>query len=130
MRHLPVYLTEADQNDAWQNVNRGWIQRAYGEIDWWNRQPDTQVIRALILYRWPNIDRWGLEGKTALYEDFRQAMTHKYNWEAAMTASRYRRRPPGSTGVAQPAFVDITNQLSRDAGGLRKAHARATSSTS
>ena len=117
MRHLPVYLTEADQNDAWQNANQGWIQRAYGEIEWWNRQPGTQVIRALILYRWPNVDRWGLEGKTALYEDFRQAMTHKYNWEAAMTAkpSTPPAPPPATTGVAQPAFADVTSQLSRDA---------------
>ncbi len=119
MRHLPVYLTEVDQNDAWQNVNRGWIQRAYGEIDWWNRQPETQVIRAVILYRWPNIDRWGLEGKTALYEDFRQAMSHKYNWEAAMT-SKPSAPPPSAGGVAQPEFVDITNQLSRDPGGFVK----------
>lgn len=111
MRHLPVYLTEADQNDAWQNVNAGWIQRAYGEIDWWNRQAGTQVIRSLILYRWPNLDRWGLEGKTALHDDFRQAMTHKYNWEGATAAKPVV--PP--TGVAQPAFTDITGQLSRDA---------------
>ncbi len=120
MRHLPVYLTEADQNDAWQNVNRGWIQRAYGEIDWWNRQPTTQVIRSLILYRWPNVDRWGIEGKTALHEDFRQAITHKYNWEASMQAKpkiepQPEPKPGESTTVAQPSLVDITQQLPRDA---------------
>jgi N-acetyl-anhydromuramyl-L-alanine amidase AmpD len=118
MRHLPVYLTEADQNDAWQNVNRGWIQRAYGEIDWWNRLAGTQVIRALILYRWPNIDRWGMEGKTALYEDFRQAMAHKYSWEAAVAAKPSA--PPVETGVNKPSFVDITNQLSRNSAGYVK----------
>jgi N-acetyl-anhydromuramyl-L-alanine amidase AmpD len=120
MRHLPVYLTEADQNDAWQNVNRGWIQRAYGEIEWWNRQPGTQIIRALILYRWPKIDRWGLEGKTALHEDFRQAMTQKYNWEAAMTSKPSTLPPVQPGGVEQPSFVDITSQLSRDPGGFAK----------
>ncbi len=119
MRHLPVYITETDQNDAWQNVNAGWIQRAYGEIEWWNRLPDTQVIRALILYRWPNYDRWGLESKTALHEDFRQAMTHKYNWEAAMT-TKASTQPAPSTGIAQPAMTDVTNQLSRDAAGYVK----------
>ena len=120
MRHLPVYLTEADQNDAWQNVNRGWIQRAYGEIDWWNSQPTTQVIRALVLYRWSNVDRWGMDGKTALHEDFRQALTHKYNWEASMQAKpkiepKPEPKPAESTAVAQPSLVDITQQLPRDA---------------
>lgn len=119
MRRLPVYLTEADQNDAWQNSNQGWIQRAYGEIDWWNRLAGTQVIRALILYRWPNVDRWGLEGKTALHEDFRQAMTHKYNWETAMNA-KPATQPTTADCVAQPAITDITNQLSRDADGFVK----------
>jgi N-acetyl-anhydromuramyl-L-alanine amidase AmpD len=121
MRHLPVYLTETDQDEAWQNVNRGWIQRAYGEIDWWNRQPDTQVIRALILYRWPNLDRWGLESKTALHEDFRQALVHRYNWEAAMQAKPQIKpqpepqpQPSQPTAVKPPAMVDITAQLSRD----------------
>lgn len=122
MRHLPVYLTEIDQNDAWQNVNRGWIQRAYGEIDWWNRQTGTQVIRAAILYRWPNVDRWGLESKTALHDDFRQALVHKYNWEAAMQAKpqitpqpQPEPQPTEPGAVKAPAITDITNTLSRDA---------------
>jgi N-acetyl-anhydromuramyl-L-alanine amidase AmpD len=120
MRHLPVYLTEIDQDEAWQNVNRGWIQRAYGEIDWWNRQPDTQVIRAVILYRWPNVDKWGLESKTALHDDFRQALVHRYNWEAAMQAKPKVEPKPlpdtnESAGVKPPSMADITNQLSRDA---------------
>ncbi len=125
MRHLPVYLTEADQDDAWQNVNRGWIQRAYGEIDWWNDQPTTQVIRALILYRWPNVDRWGIDGKTALHEDFRQAMTHKYSWETSMQAKptvlpEPEPKPAVSTAVTQPTLIDISQQLPRDADKLVK----------
>ena len=75
MRHLPVYLTETDQDDAWRNENNGWVQRVYGEIDWWNRQPGNQVIRAVILYRWPNVDKWGIDGKAGVIEDFRKAMT-------------------------------------------------------
>lgn len=125
MRHLPVYLTEIDQNDAWQNVNRGWIQRAYGEIDWWNRQPGTQVIRAVILYRWPNVDRWGLESKTALHDDFRQALVHRYNWEAAMQAKPQVLPQPSEDGaVKQPAITDITGQLSRDPAKFVTPHPR------
>ena len=74
MRHLPVYLTETDQDDAWRNENNGWVQRVYGEIDWWNRQAGNQVIRAVILYRWPNVDKWGIDGKLGVIDDFRQAM--------------------------------------------------------
>jgi predicted nuclease with TOPRIM domain len=83
MRSLPVYLTEADQNDTWRNENVQWVQRAYGEIDWWNKQAGNQIIRAVILYRWPNVDKWGIDGKAGVIEDFKQAMTFKYNWETA-----------------------------------------------
>ncbi len=87
MRHLPVYLTETDQDDAWRNENTGWVQRVYGEIDWWNKQSGNQIIRAVILYRWPNVDKWGIDGKAGVIEDFRQAMTHKYNWETVQSTS-------------------------------------------
>ena len=53
MRSLPVYLTETDQDDAWLDANNGWVQRAYGEIDAWNKTQGTQKIRAVLLYRWP-----------------------------------------------------------------------------
>lgn len=85
MRHLPVYLTETDQDEAWRNANNGWVQRVYGEIDWWNRQPGTQIIRAVILYRWPNVDKWGIDGKAGVIEDFRQAMAQRYEWESLVS---------------------------------------------
>ena len=81
MRHLPVYITETDQDVEWKNENSGWVQRAYGEIDWWNRQPGNQQIRALILYRWPKgYDKWGIEGKAGVIEDFKMALNHDYVW--------------------------------------------------
>jgi N-acetyl-anhydromuramyl-L-alanine amidase AmpD len=96
MRHLPVYLTETDQDDAWRNENKGWVQRVYGEIDWWNRQAGNQIIRAVILYRWPNVDKWGIEGKAGVIDDFRQAMSHKYNWETVVQAK------PGADPAEEP----------------------------
>lgn len=82
MRGLPVYLTEADQNDEWRDENTGWVQRIFGEVNWWNQQPGNQKIRSVILYRWPRgLDKWGIEGKAGVIEDFRQAMTHRYTWE-------------------------------------------------
>ena len=96
MRHLPVYLTETDQDDAWRNENNGWVQRAYGEIEWWNRQPGNQVIRAVILYRWPNVDKWGIDGKAGVIEDFRKAISFKYSWENALQSR------PSTTPVVEP----------------------------
>jgi len=81
MRSLPVYLTETDQDEPWSNVNNGWVQRVYGEIDAWNKTPGTQKIRAVILYRWPRIDRWYIEGKAGIIDDFKEALKHKYSWE-------------------------------------------------
>lgn len=81
MRHLPAYITETDQDVPWYNANIGWVQRAYGEIDFWNRQPGNQQIRSMILYRWPRIDRWYIEGKAGVIEDFREAMKFEYRWQ-------------------------------------------------
>jgi len=79
MRDLPVYITETDQNVAWLDANSGWVQNAYKEIDDWNRG-NVQQIRALCLYRWPKYDQWYIEGKTGVYDDFRAAMDHGYQW--------------------------------------------------
>ncbi len=89
MRHLPVYLTEMDQNDPWHDGNNGWIKRAYGELHWWNQQPGKQQIRAAILYRWPRIDRWVIEGKNGVIADFREALQNDYRWDPrAVSAPR------------------------------------------
>ena len=80
MRHLPVYITESDQGDEpWRNENTGWVRGAYGEIDYWN-QTQPQKIRALILYRWPKLDQWYIEGKEGVIQDFRDAMDFGYKW--------------------------------------------------
>ncbi len=80
MRHLPVYITETDQGDEpWRDDNSGWVKAAYGEIDDWN-QNNSQKIRSLILYRWPNIDRWYIEGKSGVIEDFQEALAFGYKW--------------------------------------------------
>lgn len=80
LRDLPVYITETNQNDAWDNCNSGWVREAYREIDEWNRTPGTQKIRCLCLYRWPPFDKYFIEGKTGVYADFRAAMEYGYKW--------------------------------------------------
>lgn len=79
MRHLPVYITETDQDEPWVNDNTSWVRRAYGEIDFWNKN-NAQQIRALVLYRWPRYDKWYIEGKQGVVEDFRMAMDWKLKW--------------------------------------------------
>jgi murein DD-endopeptidase MepM/ murein hydrolase activator NlpD len=81
MRHLPAYISETDQDDPWLDANNGWVQRAYAEIDRWNRQPNQQQIRSLLLYRWLDYDRWGLGRKNGVIEDFRTAMQNNYRWQ-------------------------------------------------
>jgi hypothetical protein len=82
MQHLPVYLTEADENEPWRNENIGWVQRAYGEIDYWNKRHPFRPIRSLILYRWSQSDQWHIDGKQGVIEDFRQAIPSAYRWDA------------------------------------------------
>ena len=84
MRHLPVYLTEADQDEPWADVNSGWVKNAYGEIDHWNHQPGNQKILCMLLYRWQRgHDRWGIEGKDGVIADYRDAVQQGYTWETA-----------------------------------------------
>lgn len=80
LRDVPVYITETDEDEPWENANRGWVQNAYQEIDDWNNTPGNQQIRALILYRWPNYDKWVIETKSGVHDDFRAAMDHEYTW--------------------------------------------------
>ncbi|HHW84591.1 MAG TPA: hypothetical protein GX400_00090 [Chloroflexi bacterium] len=80
MRHLPAFLTEVGQAQPWVNQNSGWVQALYAEIEAWNRQPGAQQIRAAILYRWPALDRWYIDGKEGVIEDFRLALRNDFRW--------------------------------------------------
>lgn len=79
MRTLPVYITETNQGDqAWGDVNRGWVRTAYEEIDSWNRRPGKQRIECLCLYRWAQHDRWSIQDKPGVIDDFKQALQANY----------------------------------------------------
>ncbi len=89
MRHLPVYLTEANGDregpggPTWPFGNNGWIKSAYQEIDRWN-QTGQQQIRCLILYRWQKDPLgWAIDGKPAVQQDFLDAIAKNYRWNAA-----------------------------------------------
>ena len=113
MRHLPVYITETDQDAAWEDRNRGWVKQAYGEIDAWNQSAGNQQIRALILYRWPRKDRWYIAGKQGVINDFREALRFDYRWQIVL--------PPKADFVKGQRLLttDIVN-LRRSPGYLNK----------
>ncbi len=89
MRRLPAYITETDEDDPWADVNSGWVLRAYERINDWNQGAGNQQLRALILYRWPRHDRWYIDGKSGVIQDFRAAVARGYRWRA---------EPGGGTG--------------------------------
>lgn len=83
-RDRPCYITETDQNGAWLDELSTWVQTAYSEINDWNQVPGNQQIRSLILYRWPRHDKYYIEGKQHVIDDFKLAQTHGYEWEEQM----------------------------------------------
>lgn len=77
-QHLPVYITETDQVNAWDNRNIGWIQEAYEEIDFWNHTVQNQKIFCLCIYRTNKDDQWSIANKDQVKADFRQAVERGY----------------------------------------------------
>jgi len=82
--HVPVFITETDQDEPWADVNSGWVQRAYEEIHRWNQTAHHQQIRCLLLYRWPRLadDQWWIVGKRGVIEDFQAALSNDYRWRS------------------------------------------------
>jgi hypothetical protein len=120
MRHLPVYLTEMDQDDPWEDANRGWVKLAYGEINWWNNQPGNQQIRAAILYRWPRYDRWFIEGKNGVITDFREAMHNDYRWKPAAATVVGEEIAAGTFKVGETIFTLTSVRLRQTPGFQNK----------
>lgn len=125
MRGLPVYITESNQGDqAWENTNTGWVRAAYAEIDAWNRS-NPQKIRSLLLYRWPQVpkDRWGIEGRSGVIEDFRLALGPRYRWATAedpWAALNRRVTELEHALAAQKSAFETLKSLAADASALRK----------
>ena len=85
LRHLPVYLTEmngdVENHVAWPNHRRGWIEAAYNEIDYHNKnRHDLPKIRCGILYRWIDHDHWSIKHKTHLHEEIKRAVSQGFKW--------------------------------------------------
>lgn len=101
LRHLPVYITEANQGDPWANRETGWIQAAYLDIARWNNEPQPegsrQKIDCLCLYRWSRDDRWSLQDKPAVIDAFKAAVNAGWRGPETRLAAR------GDTKMFLPA---------------------------
>jgi hypothetical protein len=80
LRHLPADITEANQGDEpWLDANAGWVQRAVHLVNKWNKQPGTQKVRSVVLYRWPRYDTtYSFADKAGVQDDFREACKQGY----------------------------------------------------
>jgi hypothetical protein len=110
MRHLPVYLTEANGDreehgePTWPFGNNGWIKNAYQEIDRWNRS-GRQQIRCMILFRWIKDPLgWSIDGKREVQEDLKDAMTNNYKWDPAVDAREQVVEPIPEPTPAGPGY--------------------------
>lgn len=113
MLRLPVYITEFNEllPEGWHDANTGVVQAAYADIDSTNRSGSGNLpIQCLILYRWPKFDKWHIEGKQGVIDDFNAAIGRDYtspvNGKDDMTETLYI--PTVSPGtVAAPALPPV-----------------------
>ncbi len=128
MKHLPGFITEMDQTQPWADRDEGWIQRAYAEIDAWNRTQEIggspQRMRCAALYRWPRIDKWFIEGKLGVIGDFATALQADYRWrrdepveeavDSQVAAPVARTAPTARTATAATANAASTDAAPTD----------------
>ncbi|MCB0165980.1 MAG: N-acetylmuramoyl-L-alanine amidase [Anaerolineae bacterium] len=121
MRHLPVYLTEANGDvqgkleshqpgATWPFGNNGWIKAAYKEIDSWNRS-GRQQIRCMVLFRWKKDPLgWSIDGKQGVQQDFTEAIAQNYQWDP--DAGQPKPEPKPDPEPARPPY--LAKYLSHD----------------
>jgi N-acetyl-anhydromuramyl-L-alanine amidase AmpD len=124
MKHLPGFITEMDQTQPWADRNEGWVQRAYAEIEAWNHAQEIggspQRVRCAALYRWPRVDKWFIEGKLGVIDDFETALQADYRWRreepleevaeaSAQPASQSARAPAAAAPSVETTATDVSN---------------------
>jgi len=80
---VPLFLTELNPTDGWQNVDNGYIGEALCEIDAWNQANPRQVIRACCAFRWhdPSRPEWTIRDKSGVVADYCRAADVGYVWD-------------------------------------------------
>jgi N-acetyl-anhydromuramyl-L-alanine amidase AmpD len=138
MKQLPGYITEIDQTQPWADRNEGWVQRAYAEVEAWNHAQEIggspQRVRCAALYRWPRIDKWFIEGKAGVIEDFATVLEADYRWRrdevpedeganGAPIAQPTRAAQPQASSPASTA-TDLSNPPTTNKGKRKNARKR------
>jgi hypothetical protein len=79
-KRLPIYITESRPR-PWANINSGWVQNAYCEINEWNAVEANPKIRALVLFRWPAFAAQNsIQNMPEVQTDLLQALNNAYAW--------------------------------------------------
>lgn len=136
-RQLPVFITEANPCE-WQDINNGWIQAAYAEINQWNNTQGNQRIHCLCFYRWQTEDgpQYHIRTRQGVIADFQQAVSRHYVLPETQAATQptqgytaYVTAPSGLMLRAEPntqaqalttlAFASAVQVLEEFAGWLR-----------
>jgi hypothetical protein len=86
-------------------------------VDRWNQAPGNQQIRALVLYRWPNFDRWHIEGKGGVQAGFRAVIERGYRWREDATPPP---PPPPQWRPGSSLATATTTRLRRSPGHAGK----------
>ncbi len=78
--HIPVLITETDQNKEWDDVRNRWVAAAYESIADWNKTHEQQIY-CLLLYCWehrPGDFDYSIEHKPNILMDYTEAATKGY----------------------------------------------------
>lgn len=119
MRKLPAFITETNPvpvNDSdplfnlgWYDINNGVVRAIYDEIDAWNSDVGTQKVHCVCLYRYPTYDKWAIEGKNGVIEDYKMAVAKGYSADKGGTIllpDIKNDPPPSPKPVEIDRFID------------------------
>lgn len=75
MLRLPAWITEVTEllPDGWEDRNTGVIKAVYREIHGWNSNGNHPKVRGVVMYRFPQYDKWHMQGKNGVLQDFVEA---------------------------------------------------------
>jgi hypothetical protein len=109
LRHLPVYITEANGNGPWQAV--GLMPAMLEEIDGWN-QSKLPRIHCVIFFRYPRYDQFFIEGRNDVIAEYRAAVARGYQSPGMTPPTPQPPEPPRPTPpTPEPEPVEWDDRL-------------------
>ena len=94
LKNLPLYATECNGNQSWNNYQPGWVQEIYAEINRYNQwafSTNGPVFRCVNFYRWccGDASQWWINGNVnegQILSDLDQAVAQRYVWPASLAS--------------------------------------------